>query len=399
MLKPELNIQKLLREHGLDHVKNLLNLEVKEKDNLILLKYNQTEADWSQPALHECRGIILDKNNWDVVVYGYRKFFNLQEGYAAVIDWNSAKCLEKKDGSLINLAFVNGEWLINTSGNIGGDNKVGIYDDTFKSLFIRAVKEQYNKTFNEFTNLLNKNYTYMFELTTEQNIIITQTEGYSIWLHGIRDMNTLQELSIDDIDFLEKVKQIDLKNVEEINKSFETMTFQEEGYVVVDKNFNRIKIKNPKYVACHHTAFSLSPYHVVDIVKKNELDEFLSYFPNKRKELEDLQTKYNYLVNKLQKIFDNELKYYTDKDKKTYALKIFETCEYYGIKQFSHVYFNLLKGISIKDTLNKYSDKDLFHVINENYVVERTLTEFEIKVLKDTMIRTSKTEPTLPNRK
>src|SRR5690606_3380292 len=98
------------------------------------------------------------------------------------------------------------------------------------------------------------------------------------------------------------------------------------------------------------TAFSLSPYHIVDIVKKNELDEFLSYFPNKRKELEDLQTKYNYLVNKLQKIFDNELKSYINKDKKTYALKIFETCEYYGIKQFSHVYFNLLKGISIKDT-------------------------------------------------
>lgn len=44
----QLEVQSLLRQHGLEHVKDFLKLEVKEKDGLVLLKYNQIEADWTK---------------------------------------------------------------------------------------------------------------------------------------------------------------------------------------------------------------------------------------------------------------------------------------------------------------------------------------------------------------
>ena len=93
-MKPILEIQTLLREYGLAKVKEDLILEVKEDGDLVLLKYNQIAADWTKTALYDCRGIILDKsNNWEIVAYPYTKFFNLGEGYASKIDWNTAKVL------------------------------------------------------------------------------------------------------------------------------------------------------------------------------------------------------------------------------------------------------------------------------------------------------------------
>ena len=67
----QLEIQLLLRLHGIPHVKDYLKLEVKEKGDLILLKYNTIEADWTKSALYDCRGIILDKADNSKVIFKY----------------------------------------------------------------------------------------------------------------------------------------------------------------------------------------------------------------------------------------------------------------------------------------------------------------------------------------
>jgi len=50
--------------------------------------------------------------------------------------------------------------------------------------------------------------------------------------------------------------------------------------VVVDKYFNRVKVKSPLYVALNHLSQGVTTHgNIVEIIRKNEQDEFLSYFP------------------------------------------------------------------------------------------------------------------------
>lgn len=64
----------------------------------VCFKYG-IEADFSDPLVCEARGIIIDVVNQTVVCRPFDKFFNVQEQYAADIDWDTARVLEKIDGS------------------------------------------------------------------------------------------------------------------------------------------------------------------------------------------------------------------------------------------------------------------------------------------------------------
>jgi hypothetical protein len=49
---------------------------------------------------------------------------------------------------------------------------------------------------------------------------------------------------------------------------------KQEGFVVVDRYFNRIKIKSPAYVMLHHAKDTLSIRKMVNIVRFGEFEEF-----------------------------------------------------------------------------------------------------------------------------
>jgi len=362
----KLEIQQLLHLHGLEYVKDYLKLEVKDKGNLVLLKYNMIDADWTKSALYDCRGLILDRDdNWNIVAFPYSKFFNAGEGYAAKIDWSNAVVYDKCDGSLITFFNYKNEWRISTSGTIDADSLSNGGAYTFADLVWKSVEIMYGSK-DTFLAKLNPNYNYMFELCTPFNLVVTQHVDYRLVLHGVRDMQTLKELHIHNFDLVQ-VKVHDLKNVEDIQASFVDMTWQEEGYIVLDKHsMKRVKIKNPAYVSAHHVATNLSPYHVLSVVKNNELSEFLIYFPTRTDELNGLQELYNNLLTKLSNIFETELKpVMTELSDKEYAAKVFEICNTNNIKNFSGLFFMLKKSnITVREYVNNISDKDLFHILN-----------------------------------
>ena len=62
----------------------------------VCFKYS-SGADFSDPIVCEARGIIIDLDEMDVVCRPFDKFFNVQEQYAAEIDWDTARVLEKID--------------------------------------------------------------------------------------------------------------------------------------------------------------------------------------------------------------------------------------------------------------------------------------------------------------
>jgi len=68
-------------------------------------------------VVQECRGIVLDMDDdWAVVAYPYRKFFNYGERWAASVDWSSAAVVDKLDGSLATLYWYRGQWHVASSG-------------------------------------------------------------------------------------------------------------------------------------------------------------------------------------------------------------------------------------------------------------------------------------------
>lgn len=336
-MKTELKIQKLLRTSGLDYAISYLNLDVKHLDNLVLLKYKQIEVDWNKKENLECRGIILDKdNNFEVVAFPYNKFFNLHEGHCATIDWNSAEFFSKMDGSLMNLYFYKNEWHVQTSGTINADARTNHATLKFVDLFWMSVERMY-KSKENFIALLNTRYNYMFELCTEWNIVVTPHTGYEIWLHGVRDMHTYEFIRLDEIDGLYTVKRYNLSNLDEMYKEIENMTWQDEGFIVVDKYFNRAKCKNPTYVEMHHSVTGVSPYSIVEIIKTNEQDEYLSYFKHKTEEVLFIKTEWDKIVNYLTDYYD-QVKDIVDN--KEFALKIIADLE----KSYASILFNMRNG-------------------------------------------------------
>jgi tRNA splicing ligase len=55
--------------------------------------YSHTGCDMSNEIVQECRGIIIDSKNWEVVAFPYTKFFNFGDPMADAIDWRFVKFL------------------------------------------------------------------------------------------------------------------------------------------------------------------------------------------------------------------------------------------------------------------------------------------------------------------
>ena len=371
-----LSIQKYLLEHGLEKTINDFNLKSKDYGHKILLKYDQIESKMDKIEVQDCRGIILEKNTWKVISLAFRKFFNAEESNAAKIDWNTAQVLEKLDGTMIQLYYDWNDmvWYAGTTGTAEGEgevnNKSGM---TFNRLFFDTVEKKYNFD----CSLLNKDNVYVFELTTPYNIVVKPHGESSATLLTVRNRETLVELSGSDLENAAKsmgiplVKTFDLNasNVGHLLKTFKDMPWSEEGYVVRDGNDNRIKVKNPAYVAVHHLKGKTAEHNILTIVKTNEIEEFAATFPERAEELTRLKENYDLLLSKLNLVWD-ELQSHRPKsinkdEQKKYAMAVFDVCKRQSVENFTGLYFGLAqqKINSVEEFLLDYDDKILYKIL------------------------------------
>jgi hypothetical protein len=77
---------------------------------------------------------------------------------------------------------------------------------------------------------------------------------------------------------------------------------KQEGFVVVDDNFNRIKVKSLSYVAIHHMRGegSLTPKRVLERVMAGEKSEILANFPEWAPMFEQVDSRLFLLVQELE---------------------------------------------------------------------------------------------------
>lgn len=89
-----MEVQKYLRSgKTLKDLKSELGIIFSEYENLVILNYSQIDSPKFHPITMECRGLILEKDTWDIVSFPFRRFFNENEGNLP-FDYSSAKGLE-----------------------------------------------------------------------------------------------------------------------------------------------------------------------------------------------------------------------------------------------------------------------------------------------------------------
>lgn len=281
-------------------------LTIKEDEHYYLLKYNQFESDFTNEIVKECRGLIIDKDTLEPVALSFKKFWEVEvKELADDIDWESAKIQQKIDGSKI-LVFWNkydNKWQYATSGNLNAyKTNVGDFNITFGELFEKALHNNNNLIKEQFEILLLSDYCYTFELVSPENRVVVPYEQADLYFIGCRDITTFKEISPFEwekslCDYIKTPKEYPLKTLEDCIKATEQMNYNEEGYVVVDKNWHRIKIKSPAWKMASHLKGedTLSKKRILEIIVLGKEDEMLKIFPEYEeyfKEIKDKQDKF-----------------------------------------------------------------------------------------------------------
>ena len=303
----ELELQKFIKAN--DNWKDLLrnppyNISVRENNKLILLKYSQINSDFTLPIVRECRGIIVD-NSGKVVCYPFDKFFNLHEPFADEIDWESAKVQEKLDGSIIKLFFYEDEWRLATNGTIDAYQAYLTLDE---ELLNTLPYKTYGELFDVAKhiqgldyNILDKKYTYIFELVSPYTRVVVPYATTKIYHIGTRNNITFEELTIDI--GIEHPQEYYFKDARDCIKMCASLMDDKEGYVVVDKYYKRVKIKNPKYVIYHAIKNNgvITPKSFINYIRENEIMELLCYFPEFKVEIDKYKRCIEDFINYLRK--------------------------------------------------------------------------------------------------
>lgn len=306
--------------------------------NLMIFKYNQLNSDFNNDIVRECRGLILEENTLKPICVPFFKFGNYGESYCPDIDWTSVNITQKIDGSLIKIVRLGNELLISTNGTIDASTAevTQTFECEYKSYrdLVEHAEPLVSMNKNEWLDLFEENYTYMFELTSPYNKVVIPYSGIKLTLIGIRDNISLNEISI----YEHKLSKVfdtpikyGFKSLNECIESARQLPYDEEGYVVVDSNFNRVKVKSTAYVAIHHLKGEgiLTPKKAIEVIRLNETNEFLNYFSEYRANFEKLGNKYQQLIESVENDWlDNKENIEGLSTRKEQALYIQSNCKY-----------------------------------------------------------------------
>lgn len=314
--------QKLFDSRAIMHKRH------KTHSNLVLFKYSMIDSPMEDPLVRECRGVILDEaNDWHVVSRAFDKFFNHGEAHAAQIHWPSARVQEKLDGSLAVVYHYAGTWHVATSGTPDASGDVN-GEGSFEAYFWETFSAQGGGLPVDRPEL--EEICFIFELMGPANRIVVVHEKPSLRLLGVRNRRTGEQHLPDsgerswwDVVHIPPVRSFSLGSFEQIAASFEAISpLSQEGYVVVDERFHRVKVKHPGYVALHHAKDGMTAKSILEIVRSGETSEVLTAFPEFRPLLQEARDRVEAVIQRIETCY-GELK--DIPEQKAFAMEALKT--------------------------------------------------------------------------
>lgn len=293
---------------ALEYLRSELKIHIVEdaKAALVSLKYNQIESPMDNPMVAECRGMVVDisTDHAQILAWPYNKFWNHGEKLAAPIDWATARVQDKLDGSLMIMFLHPGknEWMVASSGHPTAGGSFGSADKTFRDAFWETfwalgmgTPETGWISVPGYGDHDLRTCTFMFELCDEPNRVVVRHEKPRLVLHGIRSLHG-HELAFEEQAYIagfygwEYVKHYPIDSIEGCLAAAEALDpIANEGFVVVDAQWNRVKIKSPRYVILHHMKGEATPRRAIELWQTGETSELLSHFPEMAGAIEPIQ--------------------------------------------------------------------------------------------------------------
>ena len=308
-----LHVQEYLRSgKTLDELKATyaIGFRVNEELGVVCLNYSQFDSPMSEPIVRECRSLTLEIGSWDIMVWAFPRFFNYGEGNIPEdFDWENFQTTEKLDGSLITLwCHREAGWQISTRSVPDGNTQVDDTGLTFKELVFMALEDM-GTSWEEVTRYLYPNSCYVCELLCEENQVVVHMNGRKLVLLAIRDLTTNTEIDAqvwkaEHSEFpLSVVHLYEKFSLEAVREFVQTRNpLEHEGFVLMDKNFNRIKLKSDAYCFMSHKRDGLGKSNRtrLKLVLSDAMDDIMPILPKfVQEKILDLQSRLNGLIDEI----------------------------------------------------------------------------------------------------
>jgi hypothetical protein len=249
------------------------------------LNYDQLSAKSDDPLANQCRGLILrpilpllHENSLvvgltEIVARPMDRFFNADDVHAALIDQSTARYQEKLDGTCCILYFDHDkdQWCVATRAVPEADVifdagiitplKTNTFYELFKHSVLETIRAQYCELFCNpdphvlfelwANHALDRNVTYVYELTTPNNRVVVKYDDYRVTLLASRVTQTGEYLEHEQGygPALLKPKEWTLDSLDALIKFVNAADPAKlEGAVVIDANYNRQKVKSKAWI-------------------------------------------------------------------------------------------------------------------------------------------------------
>lgn len=294
-------------DNFMEHVAKA-RLTVKHDGEYMLLDYSQTDSPRKHWLADQCRGLIIHKPSNTIARRMFNRFYNLGEypELEAIFEEDDMIAQSKEDGSVIGLWYHHEKgWCTGTRGsmygldNLASYNYHNILDGVHKSdiNFNSLVHSLINIHDMYLQNVLNPQYTYIFELCSPFNKVVTPYNKPELYLLAIIDNTTGKEAPSWVLDNIAahpfnclRPKVYPVESFNDAKHWASQLTGMKEGFVLVDKNGHRLKLKTEKYVLSAHINGHRMPdlVDLVGLVIKKEHYEFISYHKEYTKPVFDI---------------------------------------------------------------------------------------------------------------
>lgn len=273
-----------------------------------IYNYDHIASPKDNSLANESRGLILDPTT-RIVSFSFKRFFNFGDTCAAPIDWSTARAEQKYDGSLIVLYCFQENYFVQTREVADANCHIPHQPLKYCDETMNLLKSKFNC--NEFSHFFPANLCFAFEFVAPYNKLVTNYDCPDLVLLSIFDKKNGTEMEKEFIDQFAKNHNLtrplsfSVNHPKEVYSLINNLPDHHEGFVVVDKYFNRIKIKNNRYrylFRLVNAGAQLSVRNFEKFFFSEEKNNILSNFPEFIPQINFFEKSYQQLSSHIHKI-------------------------------------------------------------------------------------------------
>ncbi|MFJ3388877.1 RNA ligase [Lysinibacillus sp. NPDC086135] len=269
-------------------------LQVNQHKEFLLIRYGLQEMQkgmWedSDSIYRECRSVVIDLLNEELVLTPFRKFFNLDE-------------VEENKLELVKMKFNNAK-VVEASNKLDGSmqNARWYRDEVFMTGSMSLSKED-SWRLNEGYSMLNQNYvqmlkdydeyTFIFEYISlkDAHVVLYDKKDEGLHLIGMRNTFTGEQVNYNELieianTYRVTVVEMENKSLEQLLDEMKSVSSHEKEGWVLNLDGHLIKLKCDDYVSIHRLLDKVSSVNVIiENIAENRFDDLIAKIPDKYKE-------------------------------------------------------------------------------------------------------------------